>query len=169
MLISSEKTVVRHVELSDAAFIFQLVHSPGFIKYIGRRDIADESAAEAYIQKAFIDLRVEKGFSYYLVCDLQGEKLGIAGFLKKHYLQHPDFGFAFLPQFHRQGLAFESCQQILRYGVSKFSLNAIDAVTMHSNTGSIALLQKLGFDYVEDIEEPVKKEALRLYRYRVVE
>ena len=164
MLGQTERTSIRHIELSDADFILRLVHSPGWIKYIGKRDLADVSAAETYIQEGFCDVRAENGFTYYLISDLQGVKLGVAGFLKKDFLDNPDFGFAFLPQFHGKGLAFESCHKILNYGLSEFSFSRLDAVTMHSNKSSVALLEKLGFVYIDDIYEPEKKECLRLYR-----
>ena len=164
MLAQSERTSIRHIELADAAFILQLVNSPGWVKYIGERDLVEVSAAETYIQESFLDVRAESGFTYYRISDDQGVKLGIAGFLKKSYLDNPDFGFAFLPQFHGKGFAFESCQKILDYGLSEFSFTQLDAVTMHSNKSSIALLEKLGFVYVNDIIEPEKNECLRLYR-----
>lgn len=165
MLAQSERTVVRPIDVSDAAFLFQLVHSPDWIKYIGKRELADIAAAEKYIEEGFIKVQAEHGFSYYLVSNRQGVKLGIAGFLKKGYLQNPDFGFAFLSHFCGQGYAYESCQKILDYGIAECGLTQIDAVTMDINLASMALLEKLGFVYIEDIVEPEKNERLSLYRF----
>lgn len=163
LLLETERTRVTEITTNEAPFILELVNTPGWLKYIGDRNIHSTTEAEIYITDTYINSKNQYGFTYYLVSSLDNSPIGICGFLQKVYLKNPDFGFAFLPDYHNQGFGFESGKVILEYGIQEFGLQNIDAITMLENVPSMKLLIKLGF--VEDgtITMPETKEKLNLF------
>jgi RimJ/RimL family protein N-acetyltransferase len=92
--------------------------------------------------------------------------VGICGFIKRDYLDCPDFGFAFLPQFMGQGYAYEISVALLPYAKNVLQIEKLCAITTLDNTRSIKLLEKLGFHFDKIITEEDgegEKEELRLF------
>ncbi|NND81435.1 MAG: GNAT family N-acetyltransferase [Gammaproteobacteria bacterium] len=170
-LTETARTRIRAVTLSDADFILRLTQSDGWRRYIGDNKFTTTADAEKYIEEGFLKSYVVHGFGYYIVSDLAGNPMGIVGFLKKKYLNNPDFGFAFLPECHGHGYAMEAGLATFDYGVRRFMLSAVDAVTVPENRASIKLLEKLGFELVGDVKLPARDssnraaESLDLYRW----
>ena len=159
-LILTERTSIDEIRLTDASFIQRLVNSPGWIEYIGQRDVSDVHAAEEYLKNGFLKNQDEYGFGYYVVKNFAGDGIGIAGFLKRDDLDYPDFGFAFMPQWSGQGYAYEASKAILNYGLEAFEFSELDAVTSVANISSQRLLLKLGFRDLGDVTYQDKKEML---------
>ena len=144
-IISTKRLKIYEMTLADSPFVLNLVNTPGWIKYIGKRELKDVSAAEEYLTNGFLKVQADYGFGYYVVKDESGNSIGIAGFLKKEELEFEDFGFAFMPEWHGRGYALEASQAILKYGCWKFRFSVLDAVTLTTNIPSQNLLLKLGF------------------------
>ncbi|MEM7016032.1 MAG: GNAT family N-acetyltransferase [Pseudomonadota bacterium] len=165
-ILTTERTLVDRITLNDAPFFFELMNSPGWLRYIGDRGIADIDAAHRVIRDAYLKVYEEHGFGYYVIkASIDLRPIGICGFLKKPHLSNPDFGFAMLPDYHGQGLAREACTAILQFGVRSFDFSILDAVTKPSNLRSIRLLEQLNFCPHGLIEPENGEEALALYRW----
>ena len=160
----TERTCVRKITLADAPFFLELLNTPGWLQNIGDRQIHSLTDAETFVQSGFIDLYQKLGFGYYLIRDHRQTSIGVAGFLKKAYLENVDFGFAFLPKYHRQGYAMEVSNAVLKYALDNLSLRILDAVTQETNTASIGLLEKLGFTQQGNIKVPDDPAPVILYR-----
>lgn len=143
----TKRTLIDRICVDDASFFVLLVNTPDWLRYIGDRNVADETDARRFLEEGFFKSYRENGFGYYLIRDKPSrDPIGICGFLKKPDLANPDFGFALLPEYYNRGLAFEASQAILEFGIQRFSFNVLDAVTCKENTRSMRLLQKLGFE-----------------------
>jgi RimJ/RimL family protein N-acetyltransferase len=92
-----------------------------------------------------------------------GKPAGICGLLKRDYLEDPDIGFAFLPEYRGKGYAIESAAGIIKYGKNNFNMSKILAITQSNNIASIKLLSKLGFNYIKDIKPPDEENYIQLY------
>jgi len=101
----------------------------------------------------------ELGFGYYAIHGLNGQEIGIFGVLKKPFLSYVDFGFALLPEFYRQGYAYEASKAILELGKNKFNLCTLNAVTHPDNLASQALLSKLGFVSTSNIKPDISSDV----------
>lgn len=165
IVAQTERTDIAHLAIADAPFIFKLVNSPGWLRYIGDRNIRDIEAAEEYLRTGLLKHYDEKGYSYYVVRQKDGTPIGICGFLKKPHLENEDFGFAFLPEYLRQGFGFEAGVATLKYGVQQFEFRELDAETSAKNLASIRLLEKLGFEYLGPLNHPENHDS-RLYRWQ---
>jgi len=132
----------------DADFIFELVNTPGWIKYIGDRNIHSTEAAASYLEKILSN----PGITYWVV-QITGVQapVGIITFIKRDYLAHHDIGFAFLPAYTKKGLACEAAFTVLKDLFSSTAETHILATTIKENNASVQLLKKLGFTYLQEI------------------
>jgi len=92
------------------------------------------------------------GLDFYNVLHKEtNTSVGTCGFVKRHFLDHPDFGFAFLPEYTGQGYALEVAAATMDYAEQKLQLHMVEAITTPDNKRSIQLLIKLGFRFGKSI------------------
>lgn len=145
MNIETERLLLREYNLNDVPFIFKLMNSEGWLKYIGDRNIKTLEDAEAYLQKNYLSSYEKHGFGPYLVILKEdGTPIGSSGLYKRDNLDFPDVGFAFLSEFANKGYAYESAKAVMNYAAEKLKLQTIVGITLPENSASIKLLKKLG-------------------------
>lgn len=149
MEIDTKRLVLNRLTTQDAGFIFSLVNTPGWIQFIGDRNILTEQDAIRYINKINGNPDI-----IYWVASLKPHKTktGIITFIKRDYLDYHDIGFAFLPEFGGKGYAFEATTAILQHLQQNTPHETILATTIPSNEKSIKLLKRLGFHFLKEIE-----------------
>lgn len=146
----------------DSDFIFELVNTAEWIRFIGDRNVKTKDEAVTYAQQ-IID---NPNSTYWVVKSKESkEPMGIVTLLKRDYLDHPDFGFAFLPQHTKKGYAIEACKVVLSELMADPSLSPLLATTKAENKNSIKLLQKIGFLFVEEIN--INHEKMLLYSVQI--
>ncbi len=139
---------------SDGEFIFELLNSEGWLKYIGDRNIKTLEDSGKYIQKTLENTNI----NYWVVRKQDGKiSIGIISLVKRDYLAYHDVGFAFLPAFLNKGYAFEASEIVLKDLLEDPKHPIILATTMAENNSSIKLLKKLGFFFNKEIENDTKK------------
>jgi [ribosomal protein S5]-alanine N-acetyltransferase len=150
------RLILDPLKMDDAAFIIELVNTPGWIQFIGDRNIKTKEAAGAYIQK----IHDNPGAQYWVV-KLVGDQspVGLITRLQRDYLDHPDIGFAFLPSAFGQGYALEASIQIMT--VLEKENPKIYGITIPENMKSIQLLEKLGLHFEREMVQ--NEEALFVY------
>jgi ribosomal-protein-alanine N-acetyltransferase len=154
---STERLQLGSLHSGHTAFIKQLLNTEGWIRFIGERNIHSEEDALTYIYKILANPHVK-----YWVVQLKetNAAIGIVTFIQRDYLDHPDIGFAFLPQFAGKGYAFEASKEVLNALLK--STATMYATTVPENSSSIQLLEKLGLQVEKEIE--VENEKLFLYK-----
>lgn len=163
-ILETERLALREFTVNDSEFIIELVNSPDWIKFIGDRKIKTDVEAKAYIENGPIKSYRENGFGLSLVeIKTDGTKIGMCGIIKRHHLDNPDIGFAFLPQFTGKGFAFEIANATLTYATTKLNLPKISAITIAANIKSIRLIEKIGMTYIKTFCFPNNTEELLLY------
>ncbi len=132
----------------DSLFLYELMNTKDWIEFIGERYISDENAALSYINK----VSENQELNFWVITDKKkDQKVGVVTLIKKSYLDHPDIGFAMLPQYYRKGFAYKSSNIILDHYFSTTINKSILATSLKHNERSISLLKKLGFVYQEEI------------------
>ena len=97
--LETDRLQIRRLTTDDAEFILRLLNEPSFLRYIGDRGVRTTDDARAYIVNGPIASYDRFGFGLCLVVDATTRApLGICGLLKRDALEHPDIGFAFLPE-----------------------------------------------------------------------
>lgn len=164
-LFETERLLLVPTSENDASFILELLNTPKWQKYIGDRNVHTIEDAKKYI-KSKITPQLEKlGFgNYTVVRKTDNLKIGSCGLYDREGIEGIDIGFAFLPEFEKQGYAFESAQKILSIGVEIFKIEKISAITVKDNWASQKLLEKIGLHFAANIKIPNDDEELLLYK-----
>lgn len=158
------RLLIRPTSETDAAFIFQLVNTPKWIKYIGDRNIKSVKNARDYIKQKMTPQLERLGYSNYtLIRKTDNQKIGTCGLYDREGIEGIDIGFAFLPEYEKKGYAFEASAKIKEVAYNQFGIEVLRAITTKGNISSQKLLEKLGFKFTKLITIPNDKEELLLY------
>ncbi len=162
----TERLVINNITLADAPFMVDLLNSPGWLQYIGDKQVRDEFSARRFIKQRFLSSYEELGYGYYLVKSIADEQpMGIVGFTNREQYEYPDFGFAFLPEFTGRGFALEASAAVFDYGQQAFGFLILDAGTLSDNHSAARLLAKLGFRALGEMENQWGQGELILHRW----
>jgi RimJ/RimL family protein N-acetyltransferase len=163
-ILETERLRLRELTLDDAAFIIELVNTPGWLKFIGDKNVKTEEQAKAYLGNGPIKSYREHGFGLYLV-ELKDSqtKIGMCGILKRDTLEHPDIGYALLPEFMEKGYALEIAHATLKYASDRLKLPFIYAIVVPENVRSIKLLNKMGLIFIKRFHFKDSIQELLLY------
>ena len=163
-ILETDRLILRQFTTADTAFIIELLNSPGWLKFIGDRQVRTTEEATNYLLNGPIKSYHEHGFGLSLVAaKTSNTPIGMCGILKRANLQLPDIGFALLPQFEGQGYAFEMASAVVTHAKEIWNVSEICAIVMPSNPGSISLIEKLGFKKRESFISDNTNEVLFLY------
>jgi [ribosomal protein S5]-alanine N-acetyltransferase len=163
-ILETERLILRQFTTGDSKFIIELLNSPGWIEFIGDRNIKTDEQAKNYLQNGPLKSYEENGFGLCLV-EIKKDRtpIGMCGILKRDNLENADIGFAFLPEFTGKGFAFEMANATITYARDKLKLPVIFAITVPGNKASIKLLEKIGMKFIKLFCFPNDKEELMLY------
>src|SRR5512141_2251197 len=108
-ILETERLILRRISIADAEFMLQLLNEPSFLHYIGDKGVRTIDDARNYILQGPMASYERFGFGLYLA-ELKETlvPIGMCGLLKRETLDDVDIGFAFVPQFWKQGYAWES-------------------------------------------------------------
>lgn len=161
---TTDRLSINPLTVNDDNFILKLVNSEGWLKFIGNRNVNTRQEARAYILK----ILKNKNVKYWIVSVKETQTpAGIVTFIKRDYLNYPDIGFAFLPEFSGNGYAHEATSVVLKNLIQEQSVTHILATTIPENTSSIKLLKKFGLRFEKEIQ--VENEKLHVYGASVSE
>src|SRR3989442_7723918 len=148
IILETDRLVLRRLTVEDAEFIFDLLNQPSFLQFIGDKGVRTIDDARIYILTGRMASYERFGSGLYLTELKQAQApIEICGLLKRETLDDVDVGFAFLPQYWRQGYAFESALAVMAYGREVLGLDRIVAITSPDNEASIKVLGKLGLKF----------------------
>ena len=160
----TQRLLIRPTSIEDAPFIFKILNSPKWIQYIGDRNVKTEKEAADYIKLKMLPQFEKLGYSNNTIIRKHDNvKIGTCGLYNREGIDGVDIGFAFLPEYEKQGYAYESAKKVMEIGVRSFGLNKINAITTQENKASQKLIEKLGLKYVKKITIPNDTEELLLY------
>jgi len=170
---TTERLILRDITPADAPFVLDLLNDPGFIKFIGDRNVRTVEQAEKYITDKIIAQYVSKGYGMYLVATRKEqtddtEIIGQCGLVKREGLKQTDIGFAFLERYCGMGYGYESAVAVLGLAKSAFGLSQLAGITDEDNIASQKLLTKLGMKYVDTRHLPKIEEPCMYYEMDLV-
>jgi RimJ/RimL family protein N-acetyltransferase len=163
-ILETERLILREFTLNDVDFIIELLNSPGWLQFIGDRNVRTKEDAVNYLTNGPMKSYAKNGFGLSLVQKKDdGTAIGMCGIIRRDNLDCPDIGFAFLPEYSGRGYAFEIANATLDYARGKLGLPTICAITLKENVRSIRLLEKLGLQFVKTFRFENTEEDLQLY------
>jgi [ribosomal protein S5]-alanine N-acetyltransferase len=147
-LFETERLRFEYLTLDDAAFALELLNEPVYIQNIADKGVRDIAGAEAYLSNGALASYAKNGHGLYKVTLKEtGEPIGMCGLIRREILEDPDLGYAYLHRHHGKGYASEAGAAVMEHGRREFQIGRIVAITTPQNTGSIRVLEKLGFHY----------------------
>jgi RimJ/RimL family protein N-acetyltransferase len=164
-LIETERLIIRQFNLSDAAFMLQLINSPTWLQYIGDRNVHTIEEARGYLTNGVMKSYDENGYGGWLVALKDtGQPVGMCGLFQRAYLPAPDLGFAFLPEHAGKGYAYEAASAALSYIQQQFGqLEKLYAITLPENSRSIRLLEKCNFKSISALKPPGENDDVKVF------
>ena len=130
------------------AFVFRLLNEPSFLENIGDRGVHSLEDADGYLVKGPMASYRANGFGLYGVqVKDTGETAGMCGLVRRATLEDVDLGYALLPEFCGHGYAVEAGAAVLSDARRRLGLGRIVAIVDPRNSGSIRVLEKLGFGF----------------------
>lgn len=159
----TERLILKPITLEDSDFVYELLNSEKWLKYIGDRNVKTIKAAENYIKERMYP-QYEKGYYNYLIVNkLTGEKMGSCGVYRRDALEIPDIGFAFLEQYEGKGYAYEAASKIKELAKENLGLKKLSGITVGYNYSSRKLLEKLGLQFQKKFFMEGDSEELMYY------
>ena len=161
--LETPRLILRRLEFADAPFLVKLLNEPSFIQNIGDRGVRSIADAHRYLHEGPMAMYDRFGFGLWHTATRDGVPAGLCGLLKRDILPDVDVGYAFLPQFWGQGLAYEATSATLRHGAKKFGLRRVIGIVSEGNAGSIRVLEKLGLTFERMVVVREGEPEVRLY------
>jgi RimJ/RimL family protein N-acetyltransferase len=168
MILETERLRLREFTLDDTAFIIELLNSPGWLQFIGDRNVHTKEDAIAYLENGPLKSYRENGYGLSMVEIKSNNKpVGMCGILNRATLDMPDIGFAFLPEAQGNGYAYEIAAAVVEHAKTKWNIQLLAAITLPGNISSVNLLEKLGFRFEKRFVNEAGEE-LALYESGMV-
>lgn len=163
-ILETDRLRLREFTLDDTAFVLELLNSPGWLRFIGDRNVRTPDQAKGYLENGPIKSYKENGYGLSCVEKKEdGRAIGMCGLLRRDHLEHPDIGFAFLPDYQGKGYALEIASATMRYTKEKLGIKKVAAITAPDNGKSIRLLENIGMKYNKAFTFPGSGEELLLF------
>lgn len=163
-ILKTERLLLAEADQNDVDFILELLNSATWLKFIGDKGIKTKKQALAYIDESLIGSYEKNGFGLYKLClSPTLTPIGLCGFLQRDYLEHPDIGFALLPEFEGQGLMLEACHALMNYAESTLKLECVLAIVLPTNRKSCRLLEKMGLQQIGTVTPKTGGQELLLF------
>lgn len=160
-ILETSRLYLREMTPDDAEEAYRLNLDPEVIRYTG--DVAFESAesARTFLEK-YSDYE-RNGIGRWAMIRKSDETfLGWCG-LKRHADDSVDVGYRLHRIYWGAGYATEAALACLEYGFQHCELNEIVAHATVSNQGSIRVLEKIGMQYLKEVEDDSFPERVSVY------
>jgi RimJ/RimL family protein N-acetyltransferase len=161
--LETPRLILRRLQFDDAPFLVTLLNEPSFIENIGDRGVRCVEDAHRYLREGPLAMYEKFGFGLWHTALRDGVPVGMCGLLQRDNLPEADVGYAFLPQYWGQGLAYEAASATLRHAARKVALNRVLGVVSGGNAGSIRVLEKLGMSFERMVSLRDGEPPARLY------
>ncbi len=165
--IKTERLLIRPTSEEDAEFLLELLNTPKWLKYIGDRNVKTIEAAREYVQIKILPQLESHGYTNNTVIRKSDfVKIGTCGLYDREGTEGIDIGFAFLPEYEKNGYAYEAAIKLVELAFSEYGISELQAFTTKENIDSQRLLEKLGMMLSGTTFIPNDEEELLLYRLK---
>ena len=160
--IETPRLILRPFTLEDIAPAYAMNLDPDVSQYTGDGGIVSEEETRRRITEDVLRDYEKHGFGRFAV-ELKGEDsfIGFAGLKYLEDLKQVDLGYRFMKKYWGQGIATEAGEACVQYGFEELNLKEMIGFVLSENVGSVRVLEKLGFKYVEEMME----EDLLVHQY----
>ena len=164
VILETERLRLRQFTLGDTEFIIRLLNSPGWLEFIGDRNVKTEEQAQAYLSNGPLKSYEVNGYGLCLVeTKNDNTPIGMCGIINRVNMEGQDIGFAFLTEYIGKGYGYEIASATLDHAMKELKLPRVFSITLPANKPSIKLLEKIGLEYKKNFTFPDETEELMLF------
>ena len=165
-ILQTERLILRKLSMDDTEFIIELVNSPGWLQYIGYRNIHTTEDALKYLQGGPMKSYVQNGYGLLLIqLKTTNRPIGMCGLIKRDAFPLPDLGYALLPAYEGKGYITEATSAYLAYVGQQLHIEKLMAITNLDNEKSIRVLEKLHFVFERYMNMSGDDHPVRLFSW----
>jgi ribosomal-protein-alanine N-acetyltransferase len=157
-VLTTERLILRCLELSDDQLLFKLRSNENVNKYIVRPIQKDIKEIRAFISK--INDEINNNDWIYWVISLKDDPTLIGDICLWNFSDDKtvaEIGYELDPAFHGKGIMSEALEKIIEFGFKEIELNTIEAYTHKKNNDSTKILQK--YNFKQDVERVDKENT----------
>jgi len=156
IILESERLLYRPFKLSDARALFEMDSNPNVHKYLWQKPTLhiDESIQIIeMVQKQYVENKIGR---FATILKETDEFIGWTGikFVNDHVengnTNFYDYGYRLNEKFWNKGFATEATKAWLEHGFNQMNIQVMNAYTHAENGTSNHVLQKVGFNFMED-------------------
>ncbi len=145
-VIKTERLILREITDKDAEDIFQIRADEEVMKYYGHYPYKNISEAMEMIDIVKNGFKKKEGIRWGFTFHDSDKLIGTGGvwrIMKEHL--RGEIGYELSRDQWRKGIMYEAFTAINDFAFSKMNLHSLEANLDPENTGSVKLLEKLGF------------------------
>jgi ribosomal-protein-alanine N-acetyltransferase len=160
-VLTTERLVLRQLEINDAQEIFTLRSDSEINKYLDRPISKTIDDARSFINK--VNEHISKNNSLYWAITMRASNTLIGTVCLFSFSDANDqceIGYELLTYFQGQGIMKEAVEKVIGYAFNSIKVQKIEAFSHKDNQGSMKLLKKFAFT---ESSEPDDREPDLLY------
>lgn len=150
-ILETGRCIVRELTLSDLDDLYKIYEDPEIKKYL--EPLYDYEKEKEFLSNYIENMYGMFGYGLWAVVDRESGKLiGRAGISIRSIngKDENELGYVLDNKYRKKGIAYEVSDAILKYAKEKLGMKKMHIVTSQNNTPSIALAEKLGFEYYDN-------------------
>lgn len=152
-IFESERFGLRELVPEDAQMFYELNLDPEVTRYTGDKAFQSISQAWDFLENYTEEVYKVHGFGRWAVIEKESkEKWGWCG-LKKRDNGEIDMGYRIFRRYWGKGCATECGRAVLKYAFDDLGIKRIIAEAVEQNTSSFKVMEKLGFEFLENGED----------------
>ncbi|MFT6883309.1 MAG: ribosomal-protein-alanine N-acetyltransferase [Marinoscillum sp.] len=164
IILSTLRLTLAEATIDDADFILKLLNSPNWLEFIGDRGVKSTKTAADYITNSLLKSYQSNGYGLYkMLLKSNAQPIGLCGFVKRDYLDHPDIGFAILPEHEGNGYTTEAALATISFGKLHLNLKTVFGITNEENLKSRSILSTIGLKEIGKTPPNEKQIEFLLY------
>jgi RimJ/RimL family protein N-acetyltransferase len=156
LLIETDRLILREMRHEDAEGLFDMDKNAAVHKYLWQKPVTNIEEVHAYIDSVRNQYTTNKIGRFSAIIKETNELIGWTGlkFVTDHTengnTNFYDYGYRLNEKWWNKGYATEASKAWLAHGFNRINLQEINAYTHAENTASNHVLQKVGFNFVEN-------------------
>jgi [ribosomal protein S5]-alanine N-acetyltransferase len=152
IFLESERLILREMNSDDAQEAFHLNQDPHVFLFTGDSPFEDIEAAKNFLLN-YNAYRIHGVGRWAVLIKETNQFAGWCGLKFHPAINQYDLGFRIHTQYRGQGIATEASKACLKWGFSNLRVQHFFAHVHPENSPSKRVLEKLGFNFIEEIEE----------------
>lgn len=156
LILETNRLLLRPLELSDAEAMLEMDNNPNVHTYLWQSPTQDINETIKIIEMVQMQYVANKIGRFATILKETGEFIGWTGikFVNDHIengnTNFYDYGYRLNENFWNKGYATEASIAWLDYGFNQMNIDKMHAYTHAQNGASNHVLQKVGFQFMED-------------------